>query len=110
VNSETILAWLIRATPARPWSVARSAGMALAAIALAFLGRTLLDPLLGDSSPFGLFLLAIVVIGYFCGGPVAALATAISVMLCVFFFISPRHTLLTNTDQAMPIGAKRESW
>jgi len=103
VNSETILAWLIRATPARPWSVARSAGMALAAIALAFLGRTLLDPLLGDSSPFGLFLLAIVVIGYFCGGPVAALATAISVMLCVFFFISPRHTLLTNTDQAMPI-------
>lgn len=103
MNSETILNWLIRATPLRPWSLARSAGMALAGIAIAFLGRTLLDPLLGDSSPFGLFLLAIVVIGYFCGGLFASIATLGSILLCVFFFISPRHTFLTHTDQTMPI-------
>lgn len=104
MNSETILAWLIRATPARPWSLARSTGMTIAAIAIAFLGRTLLDPLLGDSSPFGLFLLAIIVIGYFCGGLFATAAAAVSVVLCIFFFISPRHSFETATDQTMPIA------
>jgi len=99
-----ILERLVRVTPARPWSPVRSAATALACVAVAFLGRTLLDPLLGDSSPFGLFLLAVVGIGYFCGGLYAAAASVLSAVLCVYFFLSPRYSFATATDATMPIA------
>lgn len=101
--SEKVLQWLIAATPAKPWSMARSTAMTVAEVAVAFLARMLVDPLLGDASPYGLFLLAIVGIGYFCGSIYAAVGTVASVLLAVFFFIAPRQSFATAVDQTMPI-------
>lgn len=101
--SNTILDRLIRATPLTPWSPLRSALTTIACVAVAFLGRTLLDPLLGDASPFGLFLLAIVVVGYFCGGLYAVAATGASVVLALYFFVSPRFQLGEHVGQTMPV-------
>lgn len=96
--SNRILDWLVRATPVKPWSPARSAVMMLACMAIALVGRMLLDPVLGDSAPYGLFLLAVVVIGYFCGGLYAAIATAASIVLSRYFFIAPRGSFGTLLD------------
>lgn len=101
--SNKILDRLIRATPLTPWSPLRSALTTVACVAVAFVGRTLLDPVLGDASPYGLFLLAIVVVGYFCGGLYAVAATGASVLLALYFFISPRFQLGEHVGQAMPI-------
>ncbi|MDX2183923.1 MAG: PAS domain-containing protein, partial [Gemmatimonadaceae bacterium] len=101
--SDRILDRLVQLTPARPWSAKRSAAVAAACVLAAFVGRLLLDPLLGDNSPFALFLLAVVAIGYFCGGLYAAAATVVSVFICLFFFLSPRYSLAAHEPYMTPV-------
>lgn len=89
--SEAFLRWLIETTPTRPWSVVRSLVWTAAAIVIAFALRYALDGAMGASSPFAVFLVATILVAYFCGAAYAGLATLVSVVLARWFFMSPRY-------------------
>jgi two-component system, LuxR family, sensor kinase FixL len=64
-------------------------GLAPMAVAIAFLARLALTPLLGDASPYLLFIPAVLVAGGLGGLGPGLLATALSVVLGFFVPISP---------------------
>jgi len=74
----------------------RQTWTALALVAIAWLARTLLDPVLGERLPYGFFLIAAIVAAW----TVDIQSTALTVVLgwCVanWFFESPRNSLTIN--------------
>lgn len=89
--SEAFLRLLIDKTPIRPWSLARSLLWTFAALLVAFALRYALDGAMGASSPFAVFLVATILVAYFCGAAYAVLVTLGSVLLARWFFIMPRY-------------------
>jgi signal transduction histidine kinase len=66
-------------------------GMAVLAVVLATVVRWLLDPMLGERSPHGLQLLAVVIIGWRYGFRPALVAVVLGGLLSVYFFVPPRY-------------------
>src|SRR5262249_60041493 len=70
--------------------------VALAAVAVAFTIRFLLDPALGDVAQFLLFSLSVVVAAWSGGLGPGLLATIVSAILGDYFFIDPPHSFYTK--------------
>jgi len=68
-------------------------GCAVLAIALATWARVLLDPILGNQSPFLLLLLAVLLTAWFGGVRAALLAAVLGVFFADYFLIPPRGGL-----------------
>jgi K+-sensing histidine kinase KdpD len=62
-------------------------------LGLAFAGRWLADPLLGEQAAFVVFALAVLVIAWGSGAMPALAALAASVVLTDYFFLAPRQAL-----------------
>ena len=69
-------------------------GVSLAAVAVAFVARWWLDPLLGDRLPLATFVIAVIVAAWAGGLRPALLATGLGLLLSVYFFMPPRHSWL----------------
>ncbi len=69
-------------------------GVACAAVALATATKVMLDPALGNYSPFVLFSAAVMVSAWFGGMGPALLATIASAFISAFFFFPPRFSFL----------------
>lgn len=65
-------------------------GCAVASIALATWVRVLLDPILGDQSPFSTFLFAVLLTAWFGGLRPAVLALVLGVLFADYFLMPPR--------------------
>jgi signal transduction histidine kinase len=76
--------------------------IALIAVALAFLARWALAPLLGDRAPFLLFALAVVAGSLVGGGRVGLLAMAVSAVAALWAFVPPQGSLVpASTEYAL---------
>jgi signal transduction histidine kinase len=60
-------------------------------VLLAFLLRFLLDPWLGDQSPYVVFVVAVAITGLYAGVRPAWLATALGAVVAYFCFVPPRY-------------------
>lgn len=65
--------------------------IAIILVALAFLLRVLLDPWLGDQSPYLLFVVSVAVTGLYAGVRPALLAGALGTVAAYFCFVPPRY-------------------
>ena len=70
----------------------RRVAVAVALVSAAFLLRLLLDPMLGDRQPYGLFLLAAVVAAWVTDVVEAALVLVLGWLVANWFFETPRHS------------------
>lgn len=78
----------------RRWlSVLMRYGVAVVAIILATLLRKLLDPALGDASPFSAYFLALMVTAWYGGLRPTLLAVALGALAADYFFITPRGSI-----------------
>ncbi|HWH71627.1 MAG TPA: PAS domain S-box protein, partial [Candidatus Sulfotelmatobacter sp.] len=68
--------------------------VAVGCTALAFFLRLLLDPWLGHDYPFVTFLLALLMVLWWCGTGPAALVLVLGLPLAIWFFVPPRGTLV----------------
>ncbi len=68
-----------------------SYSIAVFSVVLAFLLRLLVDPWLGDQSPYLLFVVAVAVTGLFAGVRPALLAATLGTVLAYFCFVPPRY-------------------
>ncbi len=68
-------------------------GDAVLTVCAAVLLRVALDPVLGEHSPFVLFLLAVTSVAWFCGTGPGVLTIGLSTIIGQYFFVQPRHTL-----------------
>jgi two-component system, LuxR family, sensor kinase FixL len=75
--------------------------LAPAAVAVAFLGRLALTPVLGDASPFLLFIPAVLVASGLGGLGPGLLATALSVVLGFFVTISPSASVPESVNAVL---------
>ncbi len=66
--------------------------VAIAATAVAFTARFLLEPVLGDVAPLLVFTLSVVVAAWYGGLGPGLLATALSALLGIYFFIEPIYS------------------
>ena len=79
---------------------------ACAFVAFAFALRTLLDPLLGERSPFLFFTLAVLLAGATFGLRIGLIVTALSALVGRWAFLAPRHSFAPMTsDEWMNIAA-----
>jgi signal transduction histidine kinase len=65
--------------------------LAVVSVLLAFLLRFLLDPWLGDQSPYVVFVVAVAITGLYAGVRPAWLATALGAVVAYFCFVPPRY-------------------
>ncbi len=65
--------------------------LAIISVVLAFLLRLLLDPWLGDQSPYLLFVVAVAVTGLYAGVRPALLAGGLGTVVAYFCFVPPRY-------------------
>ncbi len=65
--------------------------LAIIAVLVAFLLRLLVDPWLGDQSPYLLFVVAVAVAGLYAGVRPALLAAAMGTVIAYFCFVPPRY-------------------
>ncbi len=65
--------------------------LAIISVVLAFLLRLLLDPWLGDQSPYLLFVVAVAVTGLYAGVRPAFLAGSLGTVVAYFCFVPPRY-------------------
>ena len=80
--------------------------LALLAVGAGVITRALLDPFLGDSLPFIMFFLSVLVTAWYAGRGPALLATVLSWLAVDWFFIPPRGTFaLPFGDIPVVIGA-----
>ena len=77
----------------------RRYGGAVLGMALAILGRFLIDPLLGDTYPFITFYFAVVATAWLAGFGPALLATALGAAAGISFFIEPRFSFALDRVQ-----------
>src|SRR5262245_60084524 len=75
----------------RPWM--SRYGMALAAVAVATVVRLLLDPIMEDRAPYGLYILATAFIAWRSGWGPAVMTVCVGALLARYFFELPRGTL-----------------
>jgi PAS domain S-box-containing protein len=68
-------------------------GSAIVAVAFATLLRLLLDPVLGDHSPYSTYFLAIIVTAWYAGFGPALFAVALGALAADDFFITPRGSI-----------------
>jgi PAS domain S-box-containing protein len=88
------------ASPRAPSRLAAGA-VALCAVAVAMALRSLLDPLLGDRSPFLLFILAVIAAALYGGFWAGVLALIVSLVAGTFAFVTPRGELYTEGVDAL---------
>lgn len=62
-------------------------------VLLAFLVRLVVDPWLGDQSPYVMFIVAVAVTGLYAGVRAACLATVLGAGIAYFCFVPPRYQL-----------------
>lgn len=86
---------------ARAPSRLAAAAVSLTAVAAAMALRSLLDPLLGDRSPFLLFILAVIAAALYGGFWAGMLALGVSLLVGTFAFIAPRGQLYTEDVDAL---------
>jgi PAS domain S-box-containing protein len=72
-------------------------GIAGLCIGFAFAGRVALQPVLGDTAPFMLFILAAIVAAFFGGIGPGLLAAFSGQFIATYFFIAPRYNLLPDS-------------
>lgn len=65
--------------------------LAVISVLLAFLLRVLVDPWLGDQSPYLMFVVAVAVTGLYAGVRPALFATALATVVAYFCFVPPRY-------------------
>jgi signal transduction histidine kinase len=65
--------------------------LAIFSVVLAFLLRLLVDPWLGDQSPYLLFVVAVAVTGLYAGVRPALLAAGLGTVVAYFSFVPPRY-------------------
>src|SRR4051794_4037182 len=65
--------------------------LAVLSVVLAFLLRLLVDPWLGDQSPYLLFVVAVAVTGLYAGVRPALLAAGLGTAVAYFSFVPPRY-------------------
>lgn len=68
-------------------------GVALLSVAVAFFGRLAFDPILGDRSALDFFLVAAAASAWYGGVGPSALSLVLSLILGLWFFVPPRHSL-----------------
>jgi PAS domain S-box-containing protein len=78
------------------WSRQARYGAAFIAVALAVAVRFAVDPLLGDRSPFILFVVGVIGAGLYGGVGPAVLALVLSLLAGTLLFVAPRGTLYTD--------------
>jgi PAS domain S-box-containing protein len=72
-------------------------GVTLAAVSLALAVRWLLDPMLGDYWPFPTFVVAVAFAAWYGGLRAALLATALGLLLALYFFVPPRFSFVIES-------------
>ena len=77
-------------------SLAARYGMAILTVAVALLLRLLLDPLLGNSLPFLIPCLAVVVVAWHGGWGPSLAANLLSLFAAAYLFLTPRHDLAAS--------------
>jgi signal transduction histidine kinase/CheY-like chemotaxis protein len=82
----------------RPWYLRY--GSALAALAIATTARHLLDPILGDRAPYGMYLLAVVFVAWNAGFGPALLTVFGGTLLGRYFFDPPRFSFGPVTESS----------
>ncbi len=82
----------------RPWYVRY--GAAVAALAIATTLRHLLDPMLGDRAPYGMYLIAVVFVAWNAGFGPALLTVIGGVLLGRYFFDPPRFSFGPVTESS----------
>ncbi|MDP8952470.1 MAG: PAS domain S-box protein, partial [Actinomycetota bacterium] len=89
---------LDQGSDSRPEAAARSSlpgyGIAVLAVGLALALKLLLDPFLGEASPFLLFFAAVIIGAWFGGLRPGLLATALAALAGDFFFLPPTYSFL----------------
>jgi signal transduction histidine kinase/ActR/RegA family two-component response regulator len=68
-------------------------GVALSAVAIAFLARMSLDPFLGNHHPFTTFYVAVTAVAWYAGLGPALLTIVLGYLAGDYFFISPRYAI-----------------
>ncbi|MGE3807144.1 MAG: PAS domain S-box protein, partial [Gemmataceae bacterium] len=88
-----------------PDSKLRDYGVGVTAVALAFVIRWLLTPVLGSDLPYPTFFLAVMLTAWVGGLRPALLALVLSLPLAGYFFVAPRYSLvLAGAREAIGFG------
>lgn len=73
-------------------------GLAMLAVAVCFVIRLLLNPVLGDKGAYAPFFIAVLVASWVSGWRVGLFAIVLSVLIADYFFVPPTHTLGLHGD------------
>ena len=65
--------------------------LAVISVVLAFFLRLIVDPWLGDQSPYLLFVVAVAITGLYAGVRPALLAAGLGTVVAYFCFVPPRY-------------------
>ncbi len=100
---------LDQGSDSRPEAATRSSlpgyGIAVLAVGLALALKLLLDPFLGEASPFLLFFGAVIIGAWFGGFGAGLLATALAALASDYFFLSPTYSvLIDDSGQGLRFG------
>ena len=100
---------LDQGSDSRPEAATRSSlpgyGIAVLAVGLALALKLLLDPFLGEASPFLLYFGAVMVGAWFGGFGAGLLATALAALASDYFFLSPTYSvLIDDSGQGLLFG------
>ncbi|MBS0209372.1 MAG: response regulator [Planctomycetes bacterium] len=71
------------------------------AVCVAAMARTLLDPLFGDSAPYGMFLIAVVYIAWSRGLAPSIATIALGIPAATYLFVEPRHSLFIGEKSSI---------
>jgi len=86
-------------------TTARGYGIAILAVAVAFLARWMLWPVMGGESPFVLHWPAIVLAAWYGGFRAGVLATVLSALGTAFYFMEPTYSLaIAKTADQVALG------
>ncbi len=69
-------------------------GFAALAVAVAFVGRFIMDPVWADRRPYGLFFVAVVILAQFADFGPCLFAMVGGYLLATWFFVAPRHSFV----------------